>query len=73
MTKEEKQIKSWFEKQINDDTIVFDLLSVRAIERAAKITDKSLCYFLKNMPGRRLNKDKIDKLLPIIIKLGFKQ
>lgn len=44
-------------------------LSVNAIEKEAKIPDKTLSHFLK---GRRLlNSEHLDALIPILVDFGY--
>jgi hypothetical protein len=45
-------------------------LSVTAIEREAGVPEKTLAHFLK---GRRtLNPDHLDKIIPVLVDLGYK-
>lgn len=54
------------------NTVVKDCVSVKKIEETAGIPVRSLYSFLKGVKYRYLSSEQIDKLIPIIIQIGYK-
>lgn len=62
-----ENIKLFFSK-----AVVKNCVSVKKIEEIAKLPTKSLYRYVKGEPYRFLTPDQIDKLIPVIIQIGYK-
>ena len=54
------------------NTVVKDCVSVKKNEELAGIPIKSLYFYLQGAKYRYLTEYQIDKLIPVIIKIGYK-
>ncbi len=54
------------------NTVVKDCVSIKKVEEMAGIPVRSLYSFLKGAKYRYLSTDQIDKLIPIIVQIGYK-
>ncbi len=54
------------------NTVVKDCVSIKKIEELAGIPIKSLYFFLQGAKYRYLTEEQIDKLIPIIIQIGYR-
>ena len=59
-------------KQFFANTVVKDCVSISKIEEIAEIPKRSLYLFVKEKKYRYLSPEQIDKLIPIIIQIGYK-
>jgi hypothetical protein len=75
MTKQEKSIKDWLNKPVSKKLKVKDLINIRAIDKAAG-TNQVFAHFVYNngkLQSRRLQGKNLEKILPIIKKLGYNE
>jgi len=54
------------------NTVVKDCVSIKKIEELAGMPIKSLYFFLQGAKYRYLTEEQIDKLIPIIIQIGYR-
>jgi predicted transcriptional regulator len=59
-------------KQFFDNPIVKDCIRIEKVERTAGIPIRSLYTFVKGYKYRYLSQEQIDKLIPVIVRLGYK-
>lgn len=54
------------------NTVVKDCVSIKKVEEMAGLPVRSLYAFLKGVKYRYLSAEQIDKLIPVIVQLGYK-
>lgn len=54
------------------NTVVKDCVSIKKVEETAGIPVRSLYSFLKGAKYRYLSPEQIDKLIPVIVQIGYK-
>ena len=59
-------------QQFFTNTVVKDCVSIKKVEEMAGLPVRSLYSFLRGGKYRYLSPEQIDKLIPIIIQLGYK-
>ncbi len=59
-------------KQFFANAVVKDCVSISKIEEIAEIPKRSLYLFVKGKKYRYLSPEQINKLIPIIIQIGYK-
>lgn len=59
-------------KQFFENDIVKDCVSVTMVEKKADLPIRSLYSFLKGKKYRYLTPDQIDRLVPVIVQIGYR-
>ena len=59
-------------KQFFANAVVKDCVSISKIEEIAEIPKRSLYLFVKGKKYRYLSHEQINKLIPIIVQIGYK-
>ena len=54
------------------NTVVKDCVSIKKVEELAEIPIKSLYFYLQGAKYRYLTEEQIDKLIPVIVQIGYK-
>lgn len=54
------------------NTVVKDCVSIKKIEETAGLPVRALYSFLRGAKYRYLSPEQIDKLIPVIIQIGYK-
>ena len=54
------------------NTVVKDCVSIKKVEELAGIPVRSLYSFLKGNKYRYLSPEQIDKLIPVIVQIGYR-
>lgn len=54
------------------NTVVRDCVSIKKIEELAGIPVRSLYLFIQGKKYRYLSEEQIDKLIPVIVQIGYK-
>lgn len=64
---EPENIKLFF-----SNTVVKDCVSIKKVEETAGLPVRALYSFLRGAKYRYLSPEQIDKLIPVIIQIGYK-
>ena len=67
MNTELENIKLFF-----SNTVVKDCVSIKKVEETAGLPVRSLYAFVRGGKYRYLTEEQIDKLIPVIIQIGYK-
>ena len=54
------------------NTVVKDCVSIKKVEETAGLPVRALYSFLRGAKYRYLSQEQIDKLIPVIIQIGYK-
>lgn len=54
------------------NTVVKDCVSIKKIEELAGLPIRSLYLFIQGKKYRYLSNEQIDKLIPVIVQIGYK-
>ena len=54
------------------NTVVKDCVSIKRVEELAGIPIKSLYFYLQGAKYRYLTEEQIDKLIPVIVQIGYR-
>ena len=54
------------------NTVVKDCVSIKKVEELAGIPIKSLYFYLQGAKYRYLTEEQIDKLIPVIVQIGYR-
>ena len=59
-------------KQFFANTVVKDCVSIKKVEETAGLPVRALYSFLRGAKYRYLSPEQIDKLIPVIVQIGYK-